>query len=82
MFDPLGRSQELLRLNVSSTLHKYHLALDAEEKFLYMSDPANYRIIRIPLLNLKALQPHIHQSDFRTELSMLMMKKLHCHSST
>jgi hypothetical protein len=39
---------------VSSTLHKYHLALDTEERFLYMSDPANYRIIRIPLNNLKA----------------------------
>jgi hypothetical protein len=53
-FDRLGRSQELLRLNVSSTLHKYHLALDTEERFLYMSDPANYRIIRIPLSNIKA----------------------------
>jgi hypothetical protein len=66
MFDPLGRSQELLRLNVSSTQHKYHLALDAEEKFLYMSDPANNRIIRIPLQNLKALQPHRRWSGFRT----------------
>jgi hypothetical protein len=45
-----------LRLNVSSTLHKYHLALDTEERFLYMSDPANYRIIRIPLNNLKAAE--------------------------
>jgi hypothetical protein len=45
-----------LRLNVSSTLHKYHLALDTEERFLYMSDPANYRIIRIPLNNFKAAE--------------------------
>ena len=48
-FDRLGRSEELLRLNVSSSQHKYHLTLDPEERFLYMSDPANYRIIRIPL---------------------------------
>jgi hypothetical protein len=50
----VGRSEELLRLNVSSSQHKYHLVIDTEQRFLYMSDPANYRIIRIPLTNTKA----------------------------
>ena len=42
-----GRATDLLRLNSSSALNRYYLALDPVEQFIYMSDPTNFRIIKI-----------------------------------
>ena len=48
--DPHGKVTNLLRLNESTANHKYYFALShGRSKALFMSDPVNRRILRVPL---------------------------------
>jgi len=48
-----GRVTNLLKLNSSTTSHKYYITLDPMEEYVYVSDPVNIRILKVPV-NLPA----------------------------
>lgn len=47
--EEFGRVTNLLKLNSSTTSHNYYITLDPMEEYIYVSDPVNIRIFRVPV---------------------------------
>ena len=73
-----GRATDLLRLNSSSALNRYYLALDPAEQFIYMSDPTNFRIIKI---DTQTRARDLVQNNFQviTFLKLIISQILYIH---